>query len=414
MTTRQTRASAYDRNGLHICADCGRDISHRRGHAVRCEPCAEGRLRERRNAASKRHQARVAATVGPRVLSKPPVPTAEQATPRAPTQPNMCKADCDDLAVTHIGFCNAHHERFKRGLEGEALCAPIKRHGLPRVACSVASCQHTVGAHTPDGLCRSHQRRKRLRQTMDTPLLVHRPLDPDRICETPTCAGRPSPTSHDRLCPKCRGRLKRGVSLADNPLLTRKGNPKTCEVDGCEGRHYSLHLCRFHYERVKRNVPLDAPLPKKAKGMLCELHTCSSPVKANGLCSSHYWRQRKGLDLDAPKGAFSAPPGTVRVNTDGYAAVKLPDGKWQLHHRYVMAQALGRPLLASEEVHHRDGEKANNDLANLELWDHSQPPGQRVTDKLAYAIEFCQRYGLSVTGQVPLLDLAPSMLGSER
>lgn len=36
-------------------------------------------------------------------------------------------------------------------------------------------------------------------------------------------------------------------------------------------------------------------------------------------------------------------------------------------HRYVMAQILGRPLETSEQVHHRDGNRMNNDPSNLEL-----------------------------------------------
>jgi hypothetical protein len=55
---------------------------------------------------------------------------------------------------------------------------------------------------------------------------------------------------------------------------------------------------------------------------------------------------------------------------------------WIMEHRLVMGQVLGRPLEKHERVHHRDGNRANNDPANLELWKvkAKDPPGVRATD----------------------------------
>lgn len=66
---------------------------------------------------------------------------------------------------------------------------------------------------------------------------------------------------------------------------------------------------------------------------------------------------------------------------DGYVRVWLPadhplvamaqkhgsNGGYCLEHRLVLAQHLGRLLLASETVHHIDGNRQNNDISNLQL-----------------------------------------------
>jgi hypothetical protein len=60
--------------------------------------------------------------------------------------------------------------------------------------------------------------------------------------------------------------------------------------------------------------------------------------------------------------------------------------------RLVLAQALGRPLTADEVVHHRNGDRLDNRLDNLELWSTAQPKGQRVEDKHAFAYDLLRRY----------------------
>lgn len=52
---------------------------------------------------------------------------------------------------------------------------------------------------------------------------------------------------------------------------------------------------------------------------------------------------------------------------DGYVKVKLKNGKVVDEHRYIYTNYLGRELTYNEVIHHKNGNKSDNRIENLEL-----------------------------------------------
>lgn len=216
----------------------------------------------------------------------------------------------------------------------------------------------------------------------------------EKRCET--CGKTFEPGGNrQKYCYAC-GKFPRGACLACGTVFARnKKNSKYCSRD-----------CSFSSARAShtKTCPIcgtsfRARIHQQTCGRRCGRILFTRPARDQRRRSCVVCRAEFVHRVDRPETeTCSRACGIQRVRNQGvgehrrtkkgYVLLKVgvdyPGSKngWILEHRYVVERRLGRQLLDTEHVHHKNGDRTDNRDENLELWTgpKQQPTGVRISD----------------------------------
>lgn len=144
---------------------------------------------------------------------------------------------------------------------------------------------------------------------------------------------------------------------------------KKCEGQHCDRLVVYRKLCKRCYQKDKCPIVGCSNLKSK-RAEVCK--SCYLGENHKGYTGGRFFHKSSGYIY------------VLNRNKEG--------PKYIGEHVDVMEKFLGRNLTEEENVHHKNGIKTDNRIENLELWSTSQPYGQRVEDKVNYALEILRLY----------------------
>lgn len=198
---------------------------------------------------------------------------------------------------------------------------------------------------------------------------------PDLHCE---CCGKVfrQKSEGQRFCSKAcwyskTSNAKKACGVCGVEFKSRNAQQIYCSVE-CKNKAITKDkrcvcaVCKKEFER-----------PHGKTRAYCSI-SCSNTARASGM-------KKPEITLE------SRVIGDTTTSSSGYLMLRV-NGKKVMQHRVVMESVLGRKLLSSERVHHKNGDRKDNRPENLELWagvdsPKKDPPGVRIVDKVIDMIE---------------------------
>lgn len=284
----------------------------------------------------------------------------------------VCKIEGCERKASAFHLCSTHYSKFRK--YGDPLAGKTNYHGL---LCKVEGCDaKTKGL----GFCPKHY--ERFKKHGDEFKISHYCFNVEKLAEL-------------------------ALKNANEPIIFES---KICKVEGCDREIKAHGFCEFH---DRRNEKYGDPLAGKPKFLLpgeqdiCKFEGCEIKAKSLHYCYKHFSKLKKYGD---PSGGDVKDGRTKvwQVGHLGYIVRYDPTSPYKsskstvFQHREIMGELIGRPLLKNENVHHKNGNKADNRIENLELWSSQQPCGQRIKDKAIYALEILTQYGFIIDGKLDL------------
>lgn len=160
--------------------------------------------------------------------------------------------------------------------------------------------------------------------------------------------------------------------LKSFPIPTRQAKPRPpCAVDGCPKLAHHGALCSMHTERKRRTGSVgEAGLkkPHRSSNPTCSVEQCGRTTYGRGFCNLHYQRFRtRGTPGPSELLRGKAGDGCIELGYRSFAV----NGKRKREHRMVWETANG-PIPDGYVIHHKNGDKLDNRLENLEMMTRAQ------------------------------------------